>query len=120
MLRMSEVELSKSLITTLRYLLKSKDDVELQVKTAKEMIKLSCEQSEKDNLSPISIEEDAVWLNYLRGLLSKIDNDIELVMAALSQLGVSNLDFLVSNLNNIQAYKSQGDSTLDFSSINEK
>ena len=117
---MSEVELRRSLITTLHYLLKSKDDVELQVRKAKEVIKLSCEQSEKDNLSPISIEEDAVWLNYLRGILNKIEYDIELVMAALAQLGVSNFDFMASNLENINTYKSQGDSALDFSSINEK
>lgn len=113
---MSEVELRTSLIATLHDLLKSKDDIELQVSKAKEVIKLSCEQSSEDNLSPISIEKDAVWLNYLHGLLSQVKNDIQLVMAALSQLGVSNLEHLVSNLKNLYASKSQGDSTLDFSS----
>ena len=117
---MSEVDLRESLIATLRYLLKSKGDIELQVGRAKEIIKLSCEQKDGEEMTPISIEQDAVWLNYLLGLLGQVKSDIELVKVALSQLGVSNLDQLSSNLAYLNTYKSQGDSTLDFSSCNEK
>ena len=116
---MSEVDLRESLIATLRYLLKSKDDIELQVSKAKEIIKKSCEQSIGEEMAPISIEQDAVWLNYLLGLLVQVKSDIELVKVALSQLGVSNLD-QSSNLAYLNTYKSQGDSALDFSSFNEK
>ena len=118
---MSELDLKESLIATLRYLLKSKGDIELQVSRAKEIIKLSCEQSNSSEMSPISIEEDAVWLKYLLGLLNQVKSDVALVKTALVQLGVSNLEFLESNLlqiNNIS--KSQGDSCLDFSSCKER
>ena len=116
---MSEVDLRESLIATLRYLLKSKDDIELQVSRAKEIIKLACEQSVGEGMSQFSIENDAVWLNYLLGLLAQVKSDIELVKAALAQLGVSNLDHS-SNLAYLNTYKSQGDSALDFCSCNEK
>ena len=118
---MGELDLKKSLIATLRDLLKSKDDIELQVSRAKDIIKLSCEHSDVGEMSPISIEEDAVWLKYLLGLLNQVKSDVALVKRALSQLGVSNLELLVSNLqlhNNFS--KSQGDSALDFSSCRER
>ena len=67
-------------------------------------------------MSPISIEKDAIWLNYLLGLLGQVKSDIELVKAALSQLGVSNLDQLLSNLAYLNTSESQGISALDFSS----
>ncbi len=117
---MSEVDLRESLIATLRYLLKSKDDIELQVCKAKDIIKLSCEQTSGDEMKSISIEQDAVWLNYLLGLLGQVKSDIELVKAALAQLGVSNHQQLSSNLVFLKTSKSQGDSALDFSSCNEK
>ena len=118
---MSEAELKESLITTLRYLLKSKGDIELQVVRAKEIIKLSCEQSDAGEMSPISIEEDAVWLKYLLGLLGQVKSDVAGVKKALLQLGVSNLELLVSNLENMNSIsKSQGDYSLDFSSCIEK
>ena len=118
---MSEVDLRESLIATLRYLLKSKDDIELQVSRAKEVIKLSCEQSDEEGMSPISIENDAVWLKYLLGLLNQVKSDVALVKRALSQLGVSNFELLESNLANINNFsKSQGDSALDFSSCRER
>ena len=117
---MSEVELKKYLITTLHCLLKSKEDIEFQVKRAKEVIKLSCEKDGEDGLGPISIEEDAVWLNYLLRILSEVKSDLEDVKNALLHLGVSNLDLLLSNVENMNNFsKSQGDSALDFCSFRE-
>ena len=117
---MSEVDLRESLLATLRYLLKSKRDIELQVCRAKEIIKISCDRGE-DGMNPISIEEDAVWLKYLLGLLNQVKSDVELAKSALVQLGVSNLDALVSNLENLNNFsESQGDSALDFSSCRER
>ena len=113
---MSEVDLRESLIATLRYLLKSKEDIELQICKAKEIINLSCEQSIGEEMRPISIEQDAIWLNYLLGLLGQAKSDIELVKNALSQLGVLNLDHLSSNLTYLNVIESQGNSALDFSS----
>ena len=118
---MSEVELKRYLITTLHCLLKSKEDIEFQVKRAKEVIKLSCEKDSEDGLGPISIEEDAVWLNYLLRILSEVKSDLEDVKDALYQLGVSDCDLLLSNLENMNNFsKSQGDSALDFSSCKER
>ena len=115
---MSEVDLKESLIATLRYLLKSKDDIELQISKAKEIIDFSCEQCVGENMRPISIEQDAIWLNYLLGLLGQVKSDIELVKTALAQLGVSNYE-VSSNLEKINSCKSQGDSALDFCSFRE-
>ena len=118
---MSEVDLRESLLTTLRYLLKSKEDIELQVCRAKEIIKLSCEKGDEEGMSPISIEKDAVWLSYLLGLLEQVKYDVACAKSALAQLGVSNVDSLLSNLTTINSFrKSQGDSTLDFSSCKER
>ena len=117
---MSEVDLRESLLATLRYLLKSKEDIELQVCRAKEIIKVSCDKG-NEGMNPISIEEDAIWLRYLLGLLNQVKSDVALAKSALVQLGVSNLDALVSSLENINNFgKSQGDSALDFSSYQER
>ena len=118
---MSEVDLRESLLTTLRYLLKSKEDIELQVCRAKEIIRLSCEKGEDEGMNPISIEKDAVWLSYLLGLLDQVKYDVARAKDALAQLGVSNLDAVVSNFTNLDIFsKSQGDSALDFSSYRER
>ena len=118
---MSEVELRKSLFATLHYLLKSKEDIELQIDDAKRVINLSCERSIEEGMLPISIENDAVWFKYLLGLLEQVKSDIGLVSQALSQLGVSGFSHLSSS--DSQLYKSnlsQGDNTLDFSFKNER
>ena len=76
---MNGADLRGSLIATLRYLLDYKDNIELQLAEAKNIIMLSVEQGERDELSPISIDNDAVWFNYLVESRRQVENDIATV-----------------------------------------
>lgn len=118
---MSGVDLKLSLIATLRDLLNSKEDIENQLVDAKNVLKLSFEENASGSMRPISIEKDAVWLNYLIELLNQVNSDISLVENALSQLGVSSQDSFASELNNYKLFnESQGFNALDFSVEREK
>lgn len=118
---MSGVDLRSSLISTLRDLLNSKDDIEKQLVDAKNILKRSFEENADGNMSPISIEKDAVWLNYLIELLNETNNNISLVKNALSQLDSSKKENFVSELNMVNNFReSQGPSTLDFSVERER
>lgn len=111
---MSGIDLRKSLVDTLCYLLESKHNIELQLKEAENVVRLSLQHADSDELHPISIEKDAVWLNYLIELLNQTKADIALAEQALSQLGVSNLELLVSNARKNANKEGQGkDETLD-------
>lgn len=118
---MSGVDLRSSLISTLRDLLNSKDDIEKQLVEAKNILKRSFEENANGKMCPISIEKDAVWLNYLIELLNETNKNISLVENALSQLDSSNKENLVSELKTINRFReSQGPNTLDFSVEREK
>lgn len=111
---MSGVDLRMSLVDTLCYLLESKQKLEFQLKEAENVVKLSFEEKDNESMRPISIEEDAVWFNYLNSLLNQTKADIVLVEEALSQLGVSNLELLVSStVKNNANKKGQGSESLD-------
>lgn len=118
---MSGVDLKLSLVATLRDLLNSKDNIENQLNEAKNVLKRSFEENAEGNMSPISIEKDAVWLNYLIELLKETNNNISLVENALSQLDSSGKENFVSELNMVNNFReSQGSNTLDFSVERER
>lgn len=117
---MSGVDLRESLVDTLCYLLESKQNIELQLKEAEKVVKFSFEQKDNEKLRPISVEEDAVWLNYLISLLNQTKADIALVEKALSQLGVSSLELLLSNAEKNTNKKGQGIEALDLSASKER
>lgn len=110
---MSEADLRGELVATLRYLLVSKGNIEFQLEEAKKKISNAMNQTDKDGMAPISIGKDTVWYEYLMGIFNKVKNDIELVRNALSQLGVSNLEFLVSNFEMNRDNYGQEESALD-------
>lgn len=117
---MNGAELRKSLISTIRHLLDSKENIELQLAEAKKVIMLSFEKSERESMKPISIESDALWFNYLLESLKKVKQDIALAIDALSQLGVSIPDYILSTIKLNRNAQSQGDYSLDFSVSKEK
>ena len=118
---MNGAELRGSLISTLRHLLDSKENIELQITEAKRIIVKSFEQTEEMGMHPISIEKDALWFNYLLESLRKVELDISLALDALSQLGVSIPVIIASRYNlNRNNEKNQGDVSLDFSVSREK
>ena len=118
---MNGADLRGSLIATLRYLLDYKDNIELQLAEAKSIIMLSVEQGERDKLSPISIDNDAVWFNYLVESRRQVENDIALAENALSQLGVSVPTLMGSTAGfTMETTQNQGDYALDFSVSREK
>lgn len=106
---MSEVDLRKSMICTLRNLLESKKNIELQIEEAKGVIVRALKT--EDGLKPISIESDTLWFNYLSKIYTQVEHDIALAKSALVQLGVSKLS--LESFENLA--KNQGDSALDFS-----
>ena len=110
---MSGADLRESLVATLRCLLVSKGNIELQLEEAKDKISNAMNQTDREGMAPISIGEDTVWYEYLSSIFNKVKNDIDLVRSALSQLGVSNLEFLVSNFETNKNNYGQEDSSLD-------
>ncbi len=119
---MSKADLRGSLVATLRYLLVSKGNIELQLEEARDKISSAMNQTDKEGMAPISIGEDTVWYEYLSSTFNKVKNDIDLVRSALSQLGVSNLEFLVSEIETEKKMnESQGEeSNLDFFASRER
>ncbi len=117
---MNGAELRESLISTVRHLLDYKENIELQLSKAKNILIHSFEQSERESLKPISIESDALWFNYLLNSLEKAKADISLALKALSQLGVSLPSSLLASLKFDRTEKNQGISSLDFSVSREK
>ena len=119
---MSGADLRESLVATLRCLLVSKGNIELQLEEAKDKISNAMNQTDREGMAPISIGEDTVWYEYLSTIFNKVKNDIDLVRSALSQLGVSNLEFLVSEIESEQnKNESQGEeSNLDFFASRER
>ena len=113
---MNGADLRESLISTMLQLLDYEENIKLQLAEAKNVIMISLEQRKGRELQPISIEKDALWFNYLVDSLNRVKTDIVLVSKALSQLGVSLPNFLVSNEQLNRNYeKNQGINTLDFS-----
>lgn len=117
---MNKSLLIQSLVDTLFGLIESKNNIELQLKEAENVVRLSLQHKDSDELRPISIEKDAVWLNYLISLLNQTKADIALAEQALLQLGVSNLELVLSNAKKNTNKKGQGkDETLDLSASKE-
>ena len=113
---MKRADLRDSLISTMRYLLDYKENVELQLAEAKKIILVTLEKNEKEELRPISLDRDALWFNYLVESLNKVEIDIALASSALSQLGVSLPGASGSNAElNRNTRKNQGNDALDFS-----
>ena len=118
---MNGTELRKSLVSTMRHLLDYKENIELQLAEAKKILIHSFEQSEREQLKPISIESDALWFNYLLNSLDKVNSDIALASNALSQLGVSvPASLLAATSSQNRNSKNQGNDALDFSVSREK
>ena len=117
---MNGAELRKSLISTMRHLLDYKENIELQLAEAKRILIHSFEQTERESLEPISIDNDALWFNYLLNSLNKVNSDIALASNALSQLGVSLPESLASHSQQNRNSKNQGNDSLDFSVSREK
>ena len=113
---MKRADLRDSLISTMRYLLDYKENIELQLAKAQEIIIISVEQNKKEGMRPISLEKDALWFNYLIESYNQVDRDIALAKNALSQLGVSLPEVSGSSAElNRNIIKNQGSESLDFS-----
>ena len=112
---MKRADLRDSLISTMRHLLDYKENIELQITEAKNIIIKTFERSENEGMQPISIEKDALWFNYLVDSLNQVDVDIALAKNALSQLGVSLPVSSGSNAQFNRHIKNQGAESLDFS-----
>ena len=118
---MNGTDLRQSLISTMRHLLDYKESILLQIEKARDVILISIKESENKEMRPISLENDALWFNYLVESYNQVESDIALATKALSQLGVSLPGLSGSNNElNRNHEKNQGAESLDFSVSKER